>query len=471
MVKEWQDDGWRLKFHLMPPAGWLNDPNGLCQFRGEYHVFFQYQPEDAGGVGKTPKVWGHYAGNSLLHMRFEGIPFQTGRLDRNGSYSGCALIENDEMQLYYTGNIRLPGDYDYIHDGRESNTIRVVSRDGAHFGKKELLLKTADYPAECTRHVRDPKVWKENGRYYMVLGARLKGGQGAALVYDSCDLKKWKFLKKITTPEAFGYMWECPDYFTAGEENILSVCPQGLEEEEWQYQNIYQAGYFTVKGDIREEQRLEVFTEWDKGFDFYAPQTFRDEAGRRILIGWAGMPDAGYENPTVTRGWQHALTVPRALSSRNGKILQQPVEELKTLRYGKQEIDPTGSFLLEDGSGDVELQAGDGGREWQILIGNGCALTCHKGVLQLEFSQGWGYGRKIRGTRLEECRNVRILIDTSMLEIYVNDGEIVFTSRFYPEFASGTGTVKPETRTLLLEFNCPGMIAAGWQMREMEIDL
>ena len=183
------------------------------------------------------------------------------------------------------------------------------------------------------------------------------------------------------------------------------------------------------------------------------------------------MPDAGYENPTVTRGWQHALTVPRALSSRNGKILQQPVEELKTLRYGKQEIDPTGSFLLEDGSGDVELQAGDGGREWQILIGNGCALTCHKGVLQLEFSQGWGYGRKIRGTRLEECRNVRILIDTSMLEIYVNDGEIVFTSRFYPEFASGTGTVKPETRTLLLEFNCPGMIAAGWQMREMEIDL
>ena len=98
MVKEWQDDGWRLKFHLMPPAGWLNDPNGLCQFRGEYHVFFQYQPEDAGGGGKTPKVWGHYAGNSLLHMRFEGIPFQTGRLDRNGSYSGCALIENDEMQ-------------------------------------------------------------------------------------------------------------------------------------------------------------------------------------------------------------------------------------------------------------------------------------------------------------------------------------------------------------------------------------
>ena len=115
------------------------------------------------------------------------------------------------MQLYYTGNIRLPGDYDYIHDGREINTIRVVSRDGAHFGKKELLLKTADYPAECTRHVRDPKVWKKNGRYYMVLGARLKGGQGAALVYDSCDLKKWKFLKKITTPEAFGYSWECPD--------------------------------------------------------------------------------------------------------------------------------------------------------------------------------------------------------------------------------------------------------------------
>ena len=63
-------------------------------------------------------------------MRFEGIPFQTDRLDRNGSYSGCALIENDEMQLYYTGNIRLPGDYDYIHDGRESNTCLLYTSPG-----------------------------------------------------------------------------------------------------------------------------------------------------------------------------------------------------------------------------------------------------------------------------------------------------------------------------------------------------
>ena len=69
------EDSWRLKFHLMPPQGWMNDPNGLCYFGGKYHVFFQYQPEDAQGGSGHPKVWGHYAGEDFLHMQFEGIPF------------------------------------------------------------------------------------------------------------------------------------------------------------------------------------------------------------------------------------------------------------------------------------------------------------------------------------------------------------------------------------------------------------
>ncbi len=78
---------------------------------------------------------------------------------------------------------------------------------------------------------------------------------------------------------------------------------------------------------------LENFTEWDKGFDFYAPQTFLDNKGRRILIAWAGIPDEkGYDNPTVKNGWQHMLTMPRELKYKNGKIYQMPIKEIEQLR-------------------------------------------------------------------------------------------------------------------------------------------
>ena len=78
--------------------------------------------------------------------------------------------------------------------------------------------------------------------------------------------------------------------------------------------------------------RSQISNFFDRGFDFYAPQSFEDESGRRILIGWMGIPDADYTNPTEEAGWQHALTIPRELSVRDGKLIQEPIEELKQLR-------------------------------------------------------------------------------------------------------------------------------------------
>ena len=78
---------------------------------------------------------------------------------------------------------------------------------------------------------------------------------------------------------------------------------------------------------------MEKFQEFDKGFDIYATQTFADEAGRRILIGWMGIPDADYDNDaTVAYDWIHALTMPRELEWKDGKILQHPLKEMKDLR-------------------------------------------------------------------------------------------------------------------------------------------
>ena len=172
----------------------------------------------------------------------------------------------------------------------------------------------------------------------MVLGGRQKGDHGAVLFYRSQDLKNWEFDRELTTEDAFGYMWECPDFFELSGEKILSVSPQGLTTEEDRFQNIYQSGYFILQDG---EVKAESFREWDMGFDFYAPQTFEDVKGRRILIGWMGMPDADddYTNPTASEEkWQHCLTVPREITVKNNMLYQWPVEELNTLRGDFKEL-------------------------------------------------------------------------------------------------------------------------------------
>lgn len=125
----------RLTHHLMPPAGWLNDPNGLCYFKGKYHVFFQYSPfEVKGGL----KFWGHYSSKDLVNWNYEGTAlYPDSPMDCHGVYSGSALTKEDELHLFYTGNVKLDGDYDYINNGRLTSTLHVKSEDGVNFGIKE----------------------------------------------------------------------------------------------------------------------------------------------------------------------------------------------------------------------------------------------------------------------------------------------------------------------------------------------
>ena len=101
---------------------------------------------------------------------------------------------------------------------------------------KIKLLGMDDYPENITQHVRDPKVWKESGKYYMVLGARARAwdaagrrsDNGGILIYDSDNREKWSLYREIVPEQKFGYMWECPDIFSLDERRILSFCPQGL---------------------------------------------------------------------------------------------------------------------------------------------------------------------------------------------------------------------------------------------------
>lgn len=416
----------RLTHHLMPPAGWLNDPNGLCYFKGKYHVFFQYSPfEVKGGL----KFWGHYSSKDLVNWNYEGTAlYPDSPMDCHGVYSGSALTKEDELHLFYTGNVKLDGDYDYINKGRLTSTLHVKSEDGVNFGIKEEVISSQDYPEEYTCHIRDPKVWEGQEKYHMVLGGRKKNDQGAVLFYSSEDLKNWNFDDQLTTEEPFGYMWECPDVFELDGQKILSVSPQGVKREKYRHQNIYLSGYFVMKEN---QVKAEEFREWDMGFDFYAPQTFQDEKGRRILIGWMGMPDADneYKNLTLEEGWQHCLTVPRELKYCDGKIYQYPVEELMNLRRWEKKLRDKDCEAETEGAFDLELEIKEGFSK--VILTDAFSLEWKDGLVTLTMDQEAGAGRGVRHARIERVREIRILADTSAVEIYINQGEAVFSSRFY----------------------------------------
>lgn len=411
----------RQFLHLEPQKGWLNDPNGLSFFKGEYHVYFQYSPDSA--FGKGDKCWGHWCGD-LLRMKFTGAVLRPDTpYDRDGVYSGCSFVKGDTLYLFYTGNVKEKGDHDYITSGRGANVILVTTKDGHHMSEKKVLLTNNDYPEWCSCHVRDPKVWEENGKYRMVLGARTLDDRGCVLFYESDDLENWQ-LSGNDSLAGFGYMWECPDVFTIGRYKYLSVSPQGLPHEEYHFQNVYSSGHF-IYGDAA----FEDYEEWDYGFDFYAPQTFEAPDGRRILIGWMGIGDIPYKNPTAEMGWQHCLTIPRTLTGDdNGRILQNPIREFEQLRTEKRDFSK-GDIITTELSFELYSAA----HENFALFFDFLTMRYADGIFTIEFTdEEVSGGRTKRSVKLSQCADIRIIADTSSLEIYLNGGEKVLSTRFYP---------------------------------------
>lgn len=434
----------RLNYHIMPTSGWVNDPNGLCQFKGVYHIYYQYSPFDVNG---KLKLWGHITTEDFIkYQEHEPVLYPDFRYDQNGVYSGSAVVRNGKINYFYTGNVKhLDGDYDYIMTGREQNLIACSSEDGFNFSEKELIMTNTDFPSNLSLHVRDPKVYHKNGIDYMVLGARDDNSTGCILVLKGKDLKDWECHTVIYSDEKFGYMWECPDLFDLNGETVLVTCPQGVPEEGYIYKNVHQNGYFLVNGDLESKDvNLSEFRLLDYGFDFYAPQSFEDESGRRILVGWMGIPDADYTNRTTENGWQHALTMPRELILKDGIIYQRPVEEIKALRGNMRTFaaDEFKDLEVENLSFEIcaEFEKCNG---FKLNLRNDISLSFDKskGLIELNMGES-GCGRDARYAYCDEIRNIDIYSDTSAFEIFINDGEIVFTTRAYTDGTQKIGFEK-----------------------------
>mgnify|MGYP005906296807 CR=1 FL=1 len=421
-------------FHVAAPVGWINDPNGFSWYQGQIHLFYQYHPYT---TEWGPMHWGHSVSDDMIHWKnMPSVLAPDQEYDKRGCFSGSAVEKDGKHVLIYTGvsNVQM-----------ENGSIQERQNQCIAYGDGEIYVKspqnpviTGDMlPADCSKiDFRDPKVWKKGENYYLIVGNKNSEQKGQVVLFSSKNLEKWKFetvLAENSTGQ-IGTMWECPDLFCLDGQLCLVCCPQGVKPMGTEYQNVHQCTVFCLDYDFRENTcklKSQLPGMVDRGFDFYAPQTFLDEKGRRILIGWMGIPDADYTNPTVNAGWQHALTMPRQLHMREGRLLQQPLEEMRELRRDRRDYD------FEELAKGVEPGLVFEGRisfvtchDMCLTVRGDVTLSYENGLLTLDMGT-CGSGRTRRSVPLERLTDLHIFSDTTSLEIFVNEGREVFTTRVY----------------------------------------
>lgn len=417
----------RMTYHITPHQGLINDPNGLVYYKGRHHVFFQWNQE---GVTHEQKSWGHVSTADFVNWTTHLSALEpTDEFDRDGCYSGSAIVYDDRLFLFYTGNVR--GE----NGERITTQCLAVSDDGIHFTKKGPVIQQL---SGYTGHIRDPKVWRgEDGRWWMVLGAQTVDLKGAALLYQSDDLYNWQFHSRLLEEKGdFGFMWECPDLLVVDQQSVLILSPQGLDADGYRLNNLYHSGY--MMGSLDDKMRFTAdseFEELDRGFEFYAPQTYQLPDGRTILYAWMGLmsPEDEQSFPTIADGWIHALTLPRQLRLVSGKLYQQPLKELEQLRTDAVKGVNSQKIEMELASLQSELvfQWPSGASPFQLTL---------RGEIQLSYDQltlsvtrtNWRTGEKEsrRVELTEPLTELRLFMEESSLEVFVNQGQECFSLRY-----------------------------------------
>ena len=437
----------RPVWHIAPPQGLLNDPNGFIYHQGEYHLFYQLYPLDC--VHKD-KYWAHVTSTDLVNWTTQRMALcPSDWFDSHGVFSGHAVSNGDEMMLFYTGNVRIGEQRDRI-----TTQCLATSTDGQHFTKHGPVIR--DLPPSVTPHCRDPKLVRHGDHWLMLLGAQeeTQAGKlrGRLAIYRSSDLYQWDYVGLYGDELGqFGYMWECPDLFELSGQLLGIICPQGIESGSPYHKVPHHNGY--VKANLSEQDELTLtdFATLDHGFDFYAPQSTEAPDGRRLLIGWMGLPDE-IKQPTAEDNWLHQLTCMRELSWKNGKLYQRPARELESLRGNQQvytfaetsaqqtvELN-TKSFELQTTlawpeQGQVTLRLMDNGKQYCdfILDGDNQRILLDRShALPTD-------GETVRELAWEDRKDVelQVMADNSSLELFINGGEYVMSARiFTPEDAT-----------------------------------
>lgn len=325
----------RQTYHFMPEVGWLNDPNGLIYFQEKYHFFYQYNPYDSFWESMH---WGHAVSNDLLHWDYLPVALAPSHEYDNhpqgGCFSGSAIEYNGRLYLFYTSAANKGG-------GVIQNQSMAYSDDGITFYKSIKNPIIINPPKGYDRaNFRDPKVWKHGDFFYMVVSGK-KDNLAQALLYKSENLEEWEFFNVLAESRGeLGYMWECPDFFpiksTQGEKYVLTFSPMGVKERTSLYL-IGDMNYETGKFNYSTIQSI------DWGLDYYAPQSFLDKNGRRIMVAWANewewMPWWRDWGPTYQEGWCGSFNLLREIVlDEDDRLRFLPINELKEIRINERNL-------------------------------------------------------------------------------------------------------------------------------------
>lgn len=444
----------RQRYHFMAEEGWINDPNGLIFFRGKYHFFYQYNPYDSYWGAMH---WGHAVSDDLLHWEYLPIALAPSEAyddhKEGGCFSGSAIEHDGKLFLIYTGTTN-------YGDGFVQTQCVAYSEDGIHFEKYEKNPVITAPEGYDPANFRDPKVWKHDGMFYLVCGAK-KDNLAKALLYRSQNLLDWEYVNVMAESRGeLGYMFECPDFFQIGDKYVLMFSPMGLHERTCVYlvgEMDYNIGkfYHTTMGEI------------DWGFDYYAPQSFLDGKGRRLIVGWANswdwMPFWKDWGPTYKENWCGSFAIPREVRLMPDNTLQfVPVEELKSLRT-EEKI----RYDVKAESEPVEISAGDGVAFESRLVLDLEKTTAEKVVLELRsdgdlksvvcldlkhgqmtfdrnHSDGWSRGQTKSPLKLmgKKSFDIHLFSDQSSIEVFSSQYQTNHSCNVFASDAQNKNTVR-----------------------------
>lgn len=421
---------WHNKIHWEMPFGLINDPNGLCYHDGKYQIFYQWNPAECKHLNKH---WGYTETADFVNYSIPQLALApVDDFDRNGCYSGSARSRNGKLEILYTANLK---DAQNIRYPRQ--VLAAKNSDGT-FTKKKIAVDNV--PKGYTTHFRDPYLFTHSGRSFFIIGAQRENLTGCALTYEEIR-GNWILRGELKTNYTdFGYMWECPNLISVDGWDVLVFCPQGIAPQGHKYNNLYQAGYLIGKFN---PDTLEFvhgdFQELDGGFDFYAPQVLT-QPNRNILIGWIGMPEKENEYPTTKEGWLYSLTLPRQLKIKNNTIYQLPVKELDALCRSKQQFNDCRALTLSAPCKitlDIDLTCEN---HWQgkFTIGSDeLIISFDKNTQEFCINRDnltlGGKGRRYFTISVKDNLHLDIYLDTSIIEIYCQNGEKAATACYYAQ--------------------------------------
>ncbi|WP_067841456.1 glycoside hydrolase family 32 protein [Amphibacillus sediminis] len=456
LIKE--KEQYRPRVHFAPQANWINDPNGMVYFEGEYHLFYQYNPND---TVWGPMHWGHAVSKDMVKWEELSIalyPDQLGQI-----FSGSAVVDWDNTTGFFPEKPGLvaifthhqPGDHE--HPDKQSQSIAYSHDRGRTWEKYHGNPVLTD---DTLIDFRDPKVfWDQTrGLWIMVLAT----GQSVRF-YSSKNLKEWQFESQFGDDRGYQKgVWECPDLFQ------LPV--EGSDKTRWvllvsvgdnpEYQTGSKTQYFVGEFDGKTFKPEHVDVRWlDHGKDNYAGVSFSDipsNDGRRIYMGW--MSNWRYANQVPTKGWRGQMTFPRCLSlqEHHGQcmIRQLPVKEIE--RYARQvsmidrkRIEPSQPYhiKLDEGCVDVKLKLDIARAQLLILTCKHTAdqetIITFNGSTQEVSLQRQDYSHGKLPDLFEATQsmpfygnpelNIRLIIDAASIELFTDDGLQALTSLIYPD--------------------------------------